>query len=243
MSPARGLTPLHRAFVVTARLSRVSAPSRPSHSSRSHRARVTTGTRAHDDDDDDDVDVERVTSVDNAAVKHFARLCKSKAYRDERGSVVLASSVLVRECFGVGRARRAKTLFVGERARIPEDISADRIVRAPARVMKKCAGVANGDGLDVVGEFEAPKITRGGEFVAGAKRRRTTRVLALEGVQDPGNVGTLVRTAVAFGWEYVALLPGTCDPFNDKAMRAARGATFRVDFVSKVGCVGDEMRI
>lgn len=232
MSPARGLTPLRRAFVVTARLSRVSAPSRPSHSSRSHRARVTTGTRAHDDADADDVDVERVTSVDNAAVKHFARLCKSKAYRDERGSVVLASSVLVRECFGVGRARRAKTLFVGDRARIPEDISADRIVRAPARVMKKCAGVANGDGLDVVGEFEAPKITRGGEFVAGAKRRRTTRVLALEGVQDPGNVGTLVRTAVAFGWEYVALLPGTCDPFNDKAMRAARGATFRVDFVA-----------
>ena len=60
------------------------------------------------------------------------------------------------------------------------------------------------------------------DLVAGAKRRRTTRVLALEGVQDPGNVGTLVRTAVAFGWEYVALLPGTCDPFNDKAMRAAR---------------------
>ena len=58
------------------------------------------------------------------------------------------------------------------------------------------------------------------------------RVLAVEGVQDPGNLGTLTRTAVAFGWDTVALLPGTCDPFNDKAMRAARGATFRVDFVA-----------
>ena len=88
MSPARGLTPLRRTFVVTARLSRVSAPSRPSHSSRSHRARVTTGTHAADDADADAVDVERVTSVDNAAVKHFARLCKSKAYREERLSLI-----------------------------------------------------------------------------------------------------------------------------------------------------------
>jgi len=228
MSAARGLAPLRRTVVVTAPSPRVSAPSAAPPRS-SQRARPIT-TRASTDDAHDDV--ERVTSVDNAAVKHFAKLCKSKAYRDERGSVVLASSVLMRECFGEGRATTAKTLFVAERAQIPDGISARRIVRAPPHVMKKCAGVANADGLDCVGEFEAPKIARSREFVAAAKRRRTTRVLALEGVQDPGNVGTLTRTAVAFGWEYVALLPGTCDPFNDKAMRAARGATFRVDFVA-----------
>ena len=106
------------------------------------------------------------------------------------------------------------------------------MIRAPASVLKKCAGVNNADGLDAVGEFASPVIMNAREFVDGAKQRDVVRVLAVEGVQDPGNLGTLTRTAVAFGWDTVALLPGTCDPFNDKAMRAARGATFRVDFVA-----------
>jgi len=177
--------------------------------------------------------VERVSSAENATVKHFAKLCKSKAYRDERGSVVLSSSVLMRECFGrAGQGREAKTLFIAEWAEAPEGIRANRVIRAPASVLKKCAGVNNADGLDAVGEFASPKIMNAREFVDGAKQRDVVRVLAVEGVQDPGNLGTLTRTAVAFGWDTVALLPGTCDPFNDKAMRAARGATFRVDFVA-----------
>ena len=53
-------------------------------------------------------------------------------------------------------------------------------------------------------------------------------MLALDGVQDPGNLGTLLRTAVAFGWSAVALMPGCCDPFNDKAVRASKGACFQV---------------
>lgn len=46
--------------------------------------------------------------------------------------------------------------------------------------------------------------------------------------QDPGNVGTLVRTALAFDWDAVFLLSGCCDPFNEKALRASRGAAFRL---------------
>jgi TrmH family RNA methyltransferase len=53
-------------------------------------------------------------------------------------------------------------------------------------------------------------------------------VLVLDGVQDPGNVGTLLRTALALGAGGAILLPGTADPFNPKAMRAAMGASFRL---------------
>lgn len=63
-------------------------------------------------------------------------------------------------------------------------------------------------------------------LVAGAKPLQ--RLLALDGVQDPGNLGTLLRCATAFGWDAVWLLPGCCDPFNDKALRASRGAALRV---------------
>jgi RNA methyltransferase, TrmH family len=53
-------------------------------------------------------------------------------------------------------------------------------------------------------------------------------VLVLDAVQDPGNFGTLVRTALAFGVLAVVALPGTVDPWNPKSVRAAAGATFRV---------------
>jgi RNA methyltransferase, TrmH family len=55
--------------------------------------------------------------------------------------------------------------------------------------------------------------------------------LALWGVNDPGNVGTALRSALAFGASSVALGPGTADPYGHKAVRAAMGALFAVPIV------------
>jgi RNA methyltransferase, TrmH family len=61
--------------------------------------------------------------------------------------------------------------------------------------------------------------------------------VALWGVNDPGNVGTVLRSALAFGAGSVALGPGTADPYGSKAVRASMGAIFGVPVarVSKVG--------
>ena len=55
-----------------------------------------------------------------------------------------------------------------------------------------------------------------------------TRYLVLDGLQDPGNVGTLWRTADAFGADGLVLLPGCADPWNPKTLRATMGACFRL---------------
>ena len=75
------------------------------------------------------------------------------------------------------------------------------------------------------------------------------RVLVLDGVQDPGNLGTLVRTAAALAWDAVYLTDGCCDPFSDKAIRSSRGATLQVchyflqsttdSLASAAWCMGD----
>lgn len=57
-------------------------------------------------------------------------------------------------------------------------------------------------------------------------------VLVLDGVQDPGNFGALVRSADAFAAAFVAVLPGTVDPWNPKAVRAAVGSSFHLPVVA-----------
>src|SRR4051794_40609188 len=58
--------------------------------------------------------------------------------------------------------------------------------------------------------------------------RGDTIIVALDGVQDPGNVGTIVRLAAAFDAGGIALLPGCADPYSPKAIRASAGAILNV---------------
>jgi len=64
------------------------------------------------------------------------------------------------------------------------------------------------------------------------------RCVALWGVRDPGNVGTVLRSALAFGAASVAIGPGTADPYGPKAVRASMGALFAVP-VARVEGVGE----
>lgn len=59
---------------------------------------------------------------------------------------------------------------------------------------------------------------------------RPSLVLLLDRIQDPGNLGTLLRTAVASGVSFVGLGKGTVDPFNPKVVRSAAGGIFRIPF-------------
>jgi TrmH family RNA methyltransferase len=57
-------------------------------------------------------------------------------------------------------------------------------------------------------------------------------ILALETLQDPGNVGTLIRSAEAFAASGILLLPGTASPWNPKALRASAGSAFRIPTIN-----------
>lgn len=60
----------------------------------------------------------------------------------------------------------------------------------------------------------------------------TSVVLLLDAVQDPGNLGTLARTAEALGAAGLVVLPGTVDPWNPKSVRAAAGSLFRIPVIA-----------
>lgn len=75
----------------------------------------------------------------------------------------------------------------------------------------------------VLGLFERPHCD-----ASSILSRRGTVAVALDGVQDPGNVGTIVRLAAAFDAGGVLLLPGCADPFGPKAIRSSVGAILTV---------------
>ena len=60
---------------------------------------------------------------------------------------------------------------------------------------------------------------------------KQTRLLLCDAVQDPGNMGTLIRSAVAFGFDGVILGEGCCDVYNEKVLRSTQGAIFKLPIV------------
>jgi TrmH family RNA methyltransferase len=56
-------------------------------------------------------------------------------------------------------------------------------------------------------------------------------VVACDGIQDPGNLGTIIRVADAAGADAVVILPGTCDPFSPKTVRATAGSIFNIPVI------------
>jgi RNA methyltransferase, TrmH family len=84
-------------------------------------------------------------------------------------------------------------------------------------ILKKVTGLVTPDPL--IAEFPLPEQ---------ATLLNLFPLVALDQVADPGNMGTLMRSALAFGWGGIFFLPGCCDPWSDKVVRASRAALFRL---------------
>jgi RNA methyltransferase, TrmH family len=90
--------------------------------------------------------------------------------------------------------------------------------------LNRLAGTRSPQGVLVVAEIPAVELS-------GLHPSPVARVLVLDAVQDPGNIGTLARSAAAFDCDLLACLPGTVDPWNRKAVRASAGALFRLPVI------------
>ncbi len=94
------------------------------------------------------------------------------------------------------------------------------VVRVSDREMAEVSDTEHPQGILVV--VEEPRADLDQALAPGR------RVLVLDALQDPGNVGTLIRSAVAFSFHTVVVLDGTTDPWGSKAVRAAAGTAFHL---------------
>lgn len=164
--------------------------------------------------------METITSRENASIKFVCRLRDEEKMRAAEGLFFAEGPKL---CLELAKGCALHTLYATERAltRTPELAAfADRTVLVAQPVALKLSGTRTSQ--EVFGVFAHP----GWQAEQIAARGR--RILALEGVQDPGNVGTLLRSAAAFGFDGALLSRGCAAPFSPKALRASMGAAGRL---------------
>ncbi len=167
-----------------------------------------------------------ITSRDNAKIKYAARLASSAAFRQQEGRFLAEGAKL---CPELARGAVLTELFCTEKALEKHPglagLPGEHYLILP-HVAEKLADVGSNQG--VFGVFETP--APGWDCV-----RPGGRYLALERVQDPGNVGTLIRSAAAFGFDAVLLSDGCAAPFAPKTLRASMGAAVRLPVLSVGG--------
>ena len=160
--------------------------------------------------------MERITSRTNPLMTHIRKLSSSAAYRREQGEFVCDSPKLLTE------ALLWKAPIVTVVATVGHDLpplSGDvRVVEVPEDVMASVSPMKTPQGVLFtcrLPESALPQTLEGRCY------------MVLDGVQDPGNVGTIWRTADAFGCDGLILLPGCADPYSPKTVRSSMGAVFR----------------
>lgn len=163
--------------------------------------------------------IEKISSLQNSLVKHLVHLRQNHDYREEHKSVAVSGIKLVNEILPV---RPLKTLLVLNESLIPQGVKKEKVFLVTEEIMKKASGLLHPEGI--LAEFELPDFT-------GFKGFK--KIVALDRISDPGNLGTILRTALAFGFEGAFIVEGSTDPYNDKAISAARGASFKLPL--KVG--------
>lgn len=158
---------------------------------------------------------ERITSRQNPAIQHMVRLLADRGFRREHGEVAAEGVKLLADAVAGGAALCC--VICAEGAEPPPLAGDVRLITVPERLFAAISTQKGPQG--VLFSCKKPRPVTP-EHSRGA--------MVLDGVQDPGNVGTAIRTALALGIGQVLLSGGCADPYAPKTIRASMGAVFRL---------------
>ena len=170
-----------------------------------------------------------VQSKQNARLKEL-RKALTHPGRNERGLVGIEGPHLVQEALRAGL--QISCVFAGEHMQpwaqglgLP---SSTEILIMPSEILE--ATLSTETPQPVAGLVGSPDWNW--KQILSARTGEEALVVVLASIQDPGNLGTIVRSAEAFGASGILCLPGTVNPWNPKAVRASAGSVFRVPVLS-----------
>lgn len=162
--------------------------------------------------------MENITSRSNPLIAHIRKLVSDKSYRRKMGEMVCEGPKMLKEALRWGS--QLTVLIQTEKnpsiKELPEGV---RVVCVPEELLSWIADTQTPQNVLFV--CRIPDLTVPDLISSG-------RYLVLDGIQDPGNVGTIWRTADAFGAQGLFFLSHCADPWGPKTLRASMGACFRL---------------
>ena len=192
--------------------------------------------------------MERITSRQNAVVKRFRDLARASriaapagrvsrhGHDGHAGEILLDGAHLVQEALAcdvpidvAAFSERQLDNAQSSLARLAKDVCkrGGRPLIVTEQVLAAISPVQQPSGVVAIARARATEVRVVFAAASGAGQPLPI-VLVLAGVQDPGNVGAIVRTAAGFGAAGIVAIEGTANPFGWKALRGAMGGTFRL---------------
>lgn len=151
-----------------------------------------------------------INSLQNTHVKQWAKL-KQKKYRDQYQLFLVEGEHLIEEAEKAGLIECI--IALEEKKHMFPSYEHYIVTRA---ILDKLSATVSGSSIMALCHFPDRSTMKGNRFVL------------LDRVQDPGNIGTILRSAYAFGYENIILSPGCADIYNEKVIRSTQGALFHL---------------
>lgn len=175
--------------------------------------------------------MELITSLTNAKVK-MALSLQQKKYRDKyqlfilegirNAEMIIAKNISVKMCFFTQKA------FINERGKsILEQLNCP-CFEVPEHIYQKISDTQSPQGLMLI--LPIPNYNLNDL----ATINKAGLYLILDRLQDPGNIGTIIRTADAMGVNAIICLNGTADIYSPKVVRSAMGSLFNLPVITKI---------
>lgn len=164
-----------------------------------------------------------ITSKDNQIYKKALKLTRKK-YRDETGLYLLEGVKPLRDAVSMGIS--LTTVFLREDVETDIDIPEGKTVRLDRELFDRLSETENSQGVIAVAEKRSFSESEFTEMVSGGN------ILIMDRLQDPGNIGTIIRTAEAAGYKGIMMISGSGDVYSPKVVRAAAGSLFRMPVIN-----------
>lgn len=166
--------------------------------------------------------MKRIESKQNALVKHWKKLVSAKKERDKTGEYIVEGFHLTEEA--LKNKDQVIHIIKREDVEIPWEWSLDDVylVEVTDSVAKEIAETETSQGI-----FAHCKQRE----ISGSEQAKWSKLLLVDSVQDPGNIGTMIRTADACGIDAVILGKGCADLYNPKTLRSAQGSHFHLPVI------------
>lgn len=157
-----------------------------------------------------------INSKDNQKIKHIKKLISSKKYRYDNKEYILEGEKFIND------SKNIKEIYINEKFSVSKLKNIESNFEIVSNnIFDKIKETKNTQGIISIVEMNY-------EILKDPEKIKSGKYIYLDNIQDPGNIGAIIRSAVAFNFDGVIFGKGTCDIYNEKTIRSSAGSIEKI---------------